>query len=129
VPACRLDALLHLVAMAWLTRWMVQRMLCGHERVVWTAYLGSADWLAGVVNPADEKRALKEHLLMVVRAWRARAACSWVLAAREDRGSWVPATCASSLEPPARVCLRAPVLLYMLFVASLETSNLWKGHV
>ena len=51
-------------------------MLCGHERVVWTAYLGSGDWLGGVVNPADEKNALKQHLLMVVRCLRVSATAS-----------------------------------------------------
>ena len=42
----------------------LQRMLCGHQQVVWTAYLGG-DWLEGVVEPADEKKALLEHIAFV----------------------------------------------------------------
>ena len=40
----------------------LQRMLCGHQQVVWTAYLSGTDWLGGLVDPADEKKALEEHL-------------------------------------------------------------------
>jgi E3 ubiquitin-protein ligase TRIP12 len=43
----------------------LQRMLCGHQQVVWTAYLSGTDWLGGLVDPADEKKALEEHLVMV----------------------------------------------------------------
>lgn len=25
----------------------LQRLLCGHQQVVWTAYLGAGDWLGG----------------------------------------------------------------------------------
>jgi len=68
-------------------------MLCGHERVVWTAYLGSGDWLGGVVNPADEKNALKQHLLMVVRCLRVSATASLPPAFAP------PPPCLSSLHP------------------------------
>ena len=127
MPACRVDCLLHLVAMAWLTHWIVQRMLCGYERVVWTAYLGSADWLGGVVNPADEKKALKEHLLMVVRA-RAGVQLRRMLVGACLRLEKKGARGSPRLGPAARACLRAPVL-YLLLVASGETVSLWKGHM
>jgi len=44
----------------------LQRLFCGHQKVVWTAYITN-DWLAGTVQEEEEVRALTEHITPVGR--------------------------------------------------------------